>query len=1341
MDSRPDEPLPVQDVEWLSNVHLCGGEATLARVRCTGKRLAFKAAEWTLLHVPRDDTDEPMEASLDGRPIALPRVRGVSLWVRPGLRCEVRTSGAPLELLALGRLAITPLGELDRNPPVEAPFLDPTVTRWLDELATADPGGARLRALGRWLGRRGGAMTHVPRTDDALPPERLFAVVNEAHEGLSDGIDVARLAERAGLGATAFARAFKAVVGMPPRTYLTLLRVEEASVLLCRASDPNVSSVAAQVGFYDQSHLHRHFKRVLGLTPGQFLRRVEPRATVVAPLPTSDDAHAGTLTAWLDTIQRRRTQPSPSLRPGAIVGQEFEIVRALGWDGRGGLRYVALHRPTGAWGILDVAERSPEHEREHHEALEPDLQIVRSWSHPTLPELVASDVVEGRPHMLWADTPGDTLAVRVEQAGPLDLHQALQIAEPLVQGLHQAHERGLTHDHLDARAIRWAGERHVHVVDWSWALFVRARFRLRDEPFDVDPATDVRALGRTLLAAILGQDVVREGVVAWPTSCQLPEAARALFDWSVRAPAQTSMVDFLTQIRQTQAAVPRPLPTPVRTTRPVSARDPFVGRTDELAWLDAALAQGPSLVGVIGEAGVGKSRVVEEWSRRFVDAAEGAVAWVDLTNVPDLPSIVTEVAQALGMGLATTDRADVGRIIGRHPALVLVLDNCEHLVDAVRELLQQWLTDASTLRCVTTSRISLRSPGEQTLRLEPLATHRGGSAWDLFLVRARDRRPTWRLLESEEADLVALLADLDGLPLAIELASARAGMLSLRQMRFRMRDRFALLRTREAHRPERHRTLWGALYESWSLLEASEQSLLAQLAVFRGPWALEDAEAVVQVEHDPSAYVLDLVERLVDTLWVRLDPRAHHFSMLVSTRAFALMQLQRTGRHDEAMVRYARHYATWGTQAHRARLRNEPITSVAAQLPNLSTARNWLLDQPGPEAHHHAHLIASVIAQVAVRRGPHQLMTPLLAALRPEETSEPAQRVLECAARGALDNRQFEAATASLQRAISMAEARGDEHSAAFPSAMLGNVKNMAGADPSEAEAFFDQAEQVAKVHADPRLLAIVNLYRADGAGLRGDYEAHRAHCERALSISRGLNEPVVQRGAARRLATNFANRGNVQKAEAIYRDLIAEETGLGDQFQVAFLATQLAWVCVNAGKLDDADRALAIAAHLIPQLGVDWLESMMRGFQGRVAHRRGDLAAARQSLREAFSIAESLQSVTWMGIWESYLAEIDYDAGQVLAARDRFAQALVHLSDRDNTTRIGATAFLGLCELSLGRRGAAVEQLERLRPLLKRSPQPRHEEGVVRSRELARRLGLTLDVTWLEDPDESARE
>jgi predicted ATPase/class 3 adenylate cyclase len=327
-----------------------------------------------------------------------------------------------------------------------------------------------------------------------------------------------------------------------------------------------------------------------------------------------------------------------------------------------------------------------------------------------------------------------------------------------------------------------------------------------------------------------------------------------------------------------------------------AALSSFIGRTDELKAVQEALTQS-RLVTLTGAGGAGKTRLALQVAADRVELHPDGVWLVDLAGLSDPELIVQAVASTLHVPERSGQPA-LG-VLTKYVAtrdLLLVLDNCEHLIAAAAELVEALLRASPKIRIVATSREPLNVPGETSWRVPSLTLPEEGEdseAVALFVERATAADPTFALTDDRARVLATIVRRLDGLPLAIELAAARVRALSVEEIADRLNDRFSLLTGGARTALPRQRTLEAAVAWSYDLLEADERLLFDRLSVFAGTFDLEAAEMVCAGNGLEKGQILDLLQRLVDKSLVSVlrMGQATRYRLLETLRDYARNQL------------------------------------------------------------------------------------------------------------------------------------------------------------------------------------------------------------------------------------------------------------------------------------------------------------------------------------------------------------------------------------------------------------------------------------------------------------------
>jgi predicted ATPase/class 3 adenylate cyclase len=366
----------------------------------------------------------------------------------------------------------------------------------------------------------------------------------------------------------------------------------------------------------------------------------------------------------------------------------------------------------------------------------------------------------------------------------------------------------------------------------------------------------------------------------------------------------------------------------------------FVGRTAELAQI-TSLVEGNRLVTLLGPGGSGKTRlaiqVAADLNGRFPDGQ-----WlVELAALSDPRLVAPQIAAVLRQ-----PEFDVDKLAAKR--LLIVLDNCEHLISTCAELVAALLRTCPGIVVLATSREPLSIVGEQVLRIGPLERT---DAAELFVERAALVRPGLHLSAPEMATIAAICQRLDGIPLAIELAAARMRGMTPSEILERLQDRFRLLTSRSTTTSERHQTLRAAVAWSYELLAEPERILFRRLAVFSGGWRMASAEAVcAEGFPDDGYYLTDLVLTLLDKSLVLVDGQhTSRYGMLETLREFGREKLAEAGELAELERRHGEHFHALSTSADWPTEMLWPdrrVHDVIPDLDNFRAALRWSRSQP-----------------------------------------------------------------------------------------------------------------------------------------------------------------------------------------------------------------------------------------------------------------------------------------------------------------------------------------------------------------------------------------------------------
>lgn len=660
----------------------------------------------------------------------------------------------------------------------------------------------------------------------------------------------------------------------------------------------------------------------------------------------------------------------------------------------------------------------------------------------------------------------------------------------------------------------------------------------------------------------------------------------------------------------------------------------FVGRQGDLDRLGGLLGSS-RLVTLVGPGGAGKTRLAVEAAGRSGDE----VSFVDLSGVSD--GVAQAVMGALGLresgllpsAVGQPDPASrlVAALAGR--SLLLVLDNCEHVIGEAAALVHRLLADCPNLRILATSREPLAITGEA---LHPVAPLDSQAAMRLFADRAAAVRPGF--VADVRVELIC--AAVDRLPLAIELAAARLRTMSLDEIQSRLDDRFRLLSRGSRVAPARHQTLRAVVEWSWELLEADEQAMARRLALFAGGARAEAAVAVCGLPEDVLAGLVD--KSLVDVDGGR-------YRMLDTIRAFCLERLDEAGERQATERAFAEHVLELGRRADPQLRRAEQLTWLAeltAEHGNLRAALRWAV-ATDPDL---ALALFGALSWYWYLRGVRGDIAPLAAELL--ERIDPArggEEYVLCVLWAGGPSAYIERAEAI------MASIPGPVRQ---PYALVGWALFAGPPEPDT-----PLTPMYAEFAADPDAW-MQGLFRFGASFIAvfagGDLIEADQGCAVALELFRSTGDRWGMAQALDALATFADQRGDSARALELTDQALAVIGQLGAAEELAELRCRRADRLLNIGDRDAAWADYELAVELAGRAGMPATLALARSGLGEIARQRGDLAGARR-LHE---LALAGSAVGWVNAGAraqvlTGLGRVAEDEGSTGEARSRYQEAI----------------------------------------------------------------------------------
>ena len=655
----------------------------------------------------------------------------------------------------------------------------------------------------------------------------------------------------------------------------------------------------------------------------------------------------------------------------------------------------------------------------------------------------------------------------------------------------------------------------------------------------------------------------------------------------------------------------------------------FVGREAEISEV-RRLLEASRLVTLTGVGGTGKTRL----SLHVATTALGEFpdgAWlVELAPVADELHVRLAIASALGV----TEGELAGYVASRR--LLLVLDNCEHLLRGCAAAARELLQAGPGVSMLASSREPLHVAGETAYRVPPLDR---AQAIRLFLERARTANPVFETATDSSLAVVEICKRLDGLPLAIELAAARVRALSVAKIAERLDDRFRLLTGGDRTAMQRQQTLRASIDWSYDLLSSSERVVLRRLAVFSGGWTLEAAEAVCGGgEVEQASTILELLAGLVDKSLVAMEADGSRYHLLETVREYAREQLEATAEGSAIRARHLEYFLEFSSRARVELVGAEQAAwyrRVDADRENLFAAHRWCEASGQPLV---GLRLMSSLKGYWIARGLLPLARGvMLAALEsvPDRGRQRARTLYDVGQMGYFMG-LFTEARQQLEECLGIAREIGDKALVGLALQPLGLACAGAG-DRAAARPYLEEAIALAREEQEPRRIAarvnsLAQLHRVEG-----DFAAAEPLFEHVADLSRGLGDRQSEAIALLNLAMTAAEGDHLPRARAALQEALACALSTASKPVGQSVLEVCAGLAAIAGDWDRAARFYGAAEAEAARTGIRRDPADEAFLAPRIDRARAEQGAAAFSEREArgrrLGYEEALQEA---GAWLS---------------------------------------------------------------------------------------------------------
>jgi predicted ATPase/class 3 adenylate cyclase/DNA-binding CsgD family transcriptional regulator len=675
----------------------------------------------------------------------------------------------------------------------------------------------------------------------------------------------------------------------------------------------------------------------------------------------------------------------------------------------------------------------------------------------------------------------------------------------------------------------------------------------------------------------------------------------------------------------------------------------FVGRDDELTQLRELLAQN-RVVTLTGAGGVGKTRLAIQVAAAMAPEFGDGVWYVDLAPITDPELVAVTVARALGLpdqpGRSTIDT--LLRFVADRQMLV-VLDNCEHLLDASAALVVAVLSGAARLTALATSREAIGVAGEVSWRVPSLSLR--DEARELFTDRARHARPDFTLTDDNAATVGEICARLDGVPLAIELAAARVRALSLAEILDSLHDRFRLLTGGARTAVRRQQTLRASVDWSHALLTEPERVLFRRLAAFLGGFDVDAAQAVAGGGDVERYQVLDQLTLLVDKSLVVAESSSGRtrYRLLETVRQYALEKLGESGEADAVRSRHRDYYTSLAAllDAPAGRDYEQRLEQAEIDIDNLRAGFGWSRENSDTEL---ALTLASSLQPLWLARGRiREGLAWFDAALADLDAQHPgvaaAVRARALADKAVLDTWAGAAAsTDQAEQALAIAREVDDPALLARALTACGFTAG-ASYNVEVARACFAEAIGLARELGDPWRLSQILGWQAQAAHAAGDPIAVRAAAEEGRDLADAIGDGFSSRVCRFCLGGAQMISGDLAGATTQFGEVAAEAQAAHDEiWRVTSLAGQ-SLALAYRGEVAAARAAGEATLEGGAELGGRWAV-LGHSVVGAAALAAGDRAAvheAREAARQDMIVVTGAAAAS-QRIWNAEAALADRD-------------------------------------------------------------------------------------------------
>jgi predicted ATPase/class 3 adenylate cyclase/Tfp pilus assembly protein PilF len=627
----------------------------------------------------------------------------------------------------------------------------------------------------------------------------------------------------------------------------------------------------------------------------------------------------------------------------------------------------------------------------------------------------------------------------------------------------------------------------------------------------------------------------------------------------------------------------------------------FIGREKEMKDVKDKLRQN-RLLTLNGTGGSGKSRLSLQAGADLIDDFANGVWFVELAAVSDPEFLTSEIINALGIReepKKTPEETLVDYL--KDKEILIILDNCEHLINACAELTERLLSSCPKLKIIATSREALNCEGEQTFKI-PALTHPDPNSKDtpeqltqyesvrLFIERALSVNPKFRVNNENAPALAEVCSRLDGIPLAIELAAARTKVLSIEKIFERLDDRFSLLTGGKRTALPRQQTLRALIDWSYNLLTEEEKILWGRLSVFSGGWTLEAAEEVCEDEVTGKNEIVEMLSQLTEKSIVIYDESKERYRMLESMKQYGIEKLS---DKNGMFLRHLNYYLELSEKAEPELNGNDPklwLDILEADHSNFISAIDWSTNNENTEK---GALVAAALGGFWSTKGHYST------GIRLNENIIQSPGEIDKSVKGKLlssigvfkfSQGDYEQAKKYSKESLAIRREIGDNSGIAVSIENLGKATALLG-DIEQAKEYYEESLVIRKEIGDKSGIADSMHSLGTLSANQGDYEQAKEYYEESLIIRREIGSKNGIAATIHNLGSLSSYQGDYAQAVKYFEESLIVRKEIGDKNGIAATIHNLGTISIHQGNYEKArrylDESLAVRKEIGDKYGI----------------------------------------------------------------------------------------------------------------------------------------------------------